>query len=111
MSASKADVSLLATKPTSISVNFSRIATVVARLATESSITAAATTTATGEASHAHTSFNTSIFILVHASFLPLLSDSIHIAKKLDQLVGSVPDIDTLILSVWINVVELAEHP
>lgn len=94
-------------KPASIPENASTVSPVSHTVATKPPISA---TGAGQAASDAHTALETAELIPVGPGFLPLRSDHINIPQQFDELGRPIAHIDTLILPVLVDEMELAEH-
>ena len=55
--------------------------------------------------------FETAELVTVGASLLALSANLIHVAQQFDQLRGPIAHVDTLVLPVHVNIVELSQHP
>ena len=94
-------------KPTSVTINTSTVSTVPQAVAAKTSIPAAAIRQA---APDAHATFEAAEFISVGPSLLSFRTDKIDITKQFHQFGRPVAHVDTLVLPILIDIMELAKH-
>jgi hypothetical protein len=90
--------------PTTVAINFPSISAISSFLASKAAISASTGHTST------YPPFNASIFVSIGPSFLSLGSNRINIAEQLRKFLGSISNVDTLILAILINEMELPKH-
>lgn len=95
----------IATKATTVTINLASISAISA-LASKAAVSATAGHTSTDT----HSTFNTSSLISVRSSFLSLRSNCINVTEQLCDFLGSVSNVDTLILAIQIDIMKLPKH-
>lgn len=96
----------IATKASTVTVDTSTVSSET--FTAEASVSAAGA----GEAAaKAHAALDTTELVPVGSGLLSLCTDEIDVAQQLDQLLRAIAHVDTLVLAIVIDIVELAEHP
>lgn len=95
----------IASETTTIAVYSSTVATITHAFAAKAAISS----TRCRKAS-THTTFNTAELITIGARLLSFGSNRVDITKEFHQFLRAIADIDTLILPIIINEVELTKH-
>lgn len=95
--------------------SFRRLTVIVEALAPKASVTSASTATqprpaAAEIASTGPVATDANVLVPVGLCFPPLLPDALEVAEQLCELLAPVPDVDSLVFALVVNVVEVAQH-
>jgi hypothetical protein len=96
-----------ASEPTPVSKDATAISPIPHAVAAKASVSAASTRQA---ASNAHAAFKAAELVPVGPGLLPLGTDHVDIAEQFDELRRPVAHVDTLVLPVLVDEMELTQH-